>query len=64
MCVRESLRHGEANADYLQREDRMLVSLGKASVALSTKLKCERTGVTPVPMRSIHVLCKELGDQA
>ena len=59
-CVRESLRHGEANAPYMQRADRVLVSKGKGSVAVSSKLKSQADGESPVPIRSIYSACAEI----
>ena len=55
VCVRESLRHGEANAKFLQRADNMLVMTGKAPVA--PKLA---HGSTPVPPPSIYSVCSTL----
>ena len=57
--MRESLRHGEANAPYLQRADAALVSKGKMSVAVSSKVKKQQVGKSPVPMRSIYSVCAE-----
>ena len=54
-CVRESLRHGEENAPYLQRSDIRLVSKGKGSLAGSSKL--EAAGGAPVQKPKIHTLC-------
>ena len=62
-CVSESLRHGKANAPYMQRSDRALKSKGKASMAVSSKLKVVSEGESPVVMRSIHGLCADLGEQ-
>ena len=55
-CVRESLRHGEENAQYLQRSDNKLVSEGKASKAVLSKAKGEEQDESVIkPL--IHTLC-------
>ena len=59
VCVREALRHGEANVPYLQRSDRSLLSKGKCSLAVSSKVKAQENGKSPVPMRSIYSVCAE-----
>lgn len=55
-CVRESLRHGEENAPYMQRSDHKLVSKGKASVAVSSKVEVE-AGCSLAVKPKIHTLC-------
>ena len=63
-CVRESLRHGEANAPFMQRSDKALKSKGKASIAVSSKMKGLAEGQTPPVVRSIYDLCADAGADA
>ena len=59
-CVRESLKHGEANAAFLQRTDAKLTQAGKAN----THHKFTPMDSPIPPMQSVHDAAKDYDESA
>ena len=55
-CVRESLVHGEANAAYGQRRDRLRRTTGRVC---RVERKFQSTTESPIPQMSVYQACEE-----